>query len=58
MVEAYATFLILCAFATVTGVVLWILGRILPETLQDRIWEKLGLGIKDLPPYDHTGDED
>ena len=58
MVEAYATFLIICAFATVTGAVLWILGKILPETLQDRLWNALGLNTDDLPPYDHTDDED
>lgn len=52
------TIILLSFYGSIIGVVIWTLGRILPETLQDRIWEKLGLGIKDLPPYDHTEDQD
>lgn len=52
------TIVLLSFYGGIIGAVLWILGKILPETLQDRLWNALGLNIDDLPPYDHTDDED
>lgn len=49
------TIVLLSIYGSVIGVILWILGQVLPETLQDKIWQKLGLDNND--PYEDY-DED
>lgn len=56
--EDFAISIILLSFyGSIIGACIWVLSLIIPENLQERIWEKLGLGIKDLPPYEDY-DED
>lgn len=46
------TIVLLSFYGGIIGAIIWVLSLIIPENLQERIWDKLGLGIKDLPPYD------
>lgn len=48
MVEAFGVF----AFIVLVAAFVVTVMQLLPEKLQDKFWNKVGLGIDHLPPYD------
>ena len=58
MEDFFITLVILYIYISVIAVVLGVLSMIIPETLQEKFWEKIGLGTSNLTPYEDCDEDD